>query len=123
MICVVSRPRCFHFYQINARPSFSSPTQEKILLTLCVDSKSLYDCLVKLGTAQEKWLMIDLFCLRQSHERREITEILWIKEINIPADGITKEKPCDALQRIIETNEIDIDIKGWVERDNLKTEI
>ena len=44
-------------------------------MVVCVDSKSLYDCLVKLGTTQEKRLMVDVMCLRQSYERREITEI------------------------------------------------
>ncbi|KAF2178927.1 hypothetical protein K469DRAFT_731374 [Zopfia rhizophila CBS 207.26] len=42
---------------------------------ICTDSYSLYECLVKLGTTKEKRLMIDIMALRQSYERREITEI------------------------------------------------
>ena len=52
---------------------FPGTVQGKIPLTMCIDSRSLYECLVKLGTTQEKNLMIDLLCLRQSYERREIT--------------------------------------------------
>jgi hypothetical protein len=90
----------------------------KIPLTLCIDSKSLYDCLIKLGTTQEKRLMIDILCLRQSYERREITEILWIKGEKNPADAMTKEKPCDALRRLITTNKVDLsELNGWVDRE------
>lgn len=60
--------------------------------------------------------MIDFMCLRQSYERREIAEIVWIKGVDNPADAMTKEKPCDALRRLIETNKVDIDVEGWVER-------
>ena len=44
-------------------------------LVVCTDSKSLYECLVKLGTTQEKRLIIDVICLRQAYERRKITQV------------------------------------------------
>ena len=46
-----------------------------ILLILYIDSKSLYDCLIRLRTINEKKLMIDIMNFRQFYERREITEV------------------------------------------------
>jgi hypothetical protein len=55
-----------HGFDIGA---FAKFTIDKMLgidlpLVLCTDSKSLYECLVKLGTTQEKRLIIDIMCLR-----------------------------------------------------------
>ena len=96
-------------------------TIDKILhinlpLILCTNLKSLYDCLVRLNTTQEKRLMIDVMCLRQAYERRQITDIKWIDGDANPADAITKGKPCPALTRLIDTNQIDLHAIGWVER-------
>ena len=83
---------------------------------LCTDSKSLYECLVKLGTTHEKRLMVDIMCLRQSYERRQIAEIIWIDGNSNPADAMTKTRPCQALKKLIDTNTIRIKPTGWVER-------
>ncbi|KAI1004025.1 hypothetical protein K3495_g4184 [Podosphaera aphanis] len=100
------------------KPTIEQLLQTKIPLIMCTDSKSLYDCLVKLGTTQEKRLMIDLMCLRQAYERREIAEVKWIEGNSNPADAMTKSKASPALRYLIETNELRIQAKQWVERTN-----
>ena len=58
-----------------------------------MDSYLLYECLVKLRTIKEKRLMIDIIALRQSYERRELTEVQWINRQDNPADIMTKATP------------------------------
>jgi hypothetical protein len=85
-------------------------------MILLIDSRSLYDCLVKLEITSEKRLMIDLMCLRQSYERRKITEIRWIDENTNSADAMTKVNSCQTLTKLIDTNIIDLRTTAWVER-------
>ncbi|KHJ33633.1 hypothetical protein EV44_g3924 [Erysiphe necator] len=68
-----------------------------------------------LGTTHEKRLMVDILAIRQSYERREIADILWIKGNRNPADAMTKEKACNALQQMVDTNRLDLELDGWVE--------
>ena len=35
----------------------------ELLLVIYTDSKSLYKCLIKLGTTREKYLIINIICL------------------------------------------------------------
>ncbi len=91
-----------------------------VLLVLCTDLKSLYDCLDKLGTTKEKRLMIDVMSLRQLYEQREITEVKWIYGHHNPADSMTKAKAPSALKNLIEINRININTTEWVERASIK---
>ena len=56
-------------------------TTEEILdikllpMIVCINSKLLYNCLVKLGSTQEKRLIVDIICLRQLYKRRKIMKI------------------------------------------------
>jgi len=78
--------------------------QIKLLLVLYTDLKLLYKCLVKLGTTQEKRLIIDIMCLHQLYKRREITEVKWINSNSNPTNLITKSKASAALKKLINTN-------------------
>jgi hypothetical protein len=86
-------------------------------LVLCTNSKSLYECLVKLGITQEKRLIIDIICLRQAYKRKEIAKVKWIKGKSNLANAITKSKSSNALKRLIDTNILQLNVKEWVERD------
>jgi hypothetical protein len=79
-------------------------------LVICTDSQSLYDYIVKLGTTQEKRLMIDVMYLREAYERRDIAEVRWIKGTTNPADSITEAKASNALKQLIDTNKLQIDV-------------
>jgi hypothetical protein len=97
-----------HGFNIGALVKFiiNRALEIELLLVVYTDSKSLYECLVKLGTTREKHLIINVMCLRQAYEWREIAEVKWIKEESNPADSMTKSKPTNALKRLINTNTI-----------------
>lgn len=88
----------------------------EIKVTVCTDSYSLYECLVKMGTTKEKRLMIDLLALRESYERHEIDEIRWIHRDDNPSDAFTKATPNKALENLVNTNQLTIRVEGFVER-------
>jgi hypothetical protein len=91
-------------------------------MILLTDSRSLYDCLVKLGITIEKRLMMNLMCLRQSYERRKIAEIRWIDENINSIDAMTKVNSCQTLTKLIDTNIIDLRTTEWVKRVDEKTD-
>ena len=86
-------------------------------IIICTDSYSLYECLVKLGTTKEKRLMIDIIAIRQSYKQREVTEIRQINGQDNPANAMIKGTLNKALEKFIDTNQLTVQIKGWVERE------
>ena len=71
---------------------------------------------MRLRTIEKKRLMIDVMNLRQSYERREITEIKWIDENSNSIDVIIKSKIIFALKILIDTNKINLTAIEWIER-------
>ena len=68
-----------------------------IPLILYTNLKLLFNYLVRLGTTQEKRLIINIICLRQAYKKREITKIKQINGNANPANIITKSKAYNAL--------------------------
>jgi len=95
-----------HGFNISAAIKATVKLQLNISLPLILytDLKSIYKCLVKLGTTQEKRLIINIICLRQLYKRREIAKVKWIDGDSNPIDAITKSKPLSALKRLININ-------------------
>jgi uncharacterized membrane protein (GlpM family) len=94
-----------------------------VFLVLCIDFKSLYDCLIKLSTTREKRLIINVMSFRQSYERREIIEVKWIHEHNNSIDSMIKTKSSFALKTIIKTNQINLNIIQWMKRETTNVTI
>ena len=59
--------------------------------------------------------MVDLMCLHQAYERREITEVKQISGGNNPVDAMTKAKPYQAFKTLIDTNKLNLQVIEWVE--------
>jgi hypothetical protein len=60
--------------------------------------------------------MINVMILRQFYERREITEMKWVHEVNNSVDSMTKSKSSSALRTMIDINQINLNIIEWIER-------
>lgn len=91
----------------------------QIPLILCIDLRLLYDCPIKIGTTNEKRLMIDLIALRKSYEQRETEEIRWITGLNNPAYLMAKITPCGALKTFLKSSMLTVEVDGWVERNDM----
>ena len=87
-----------------------------IPLIVCTNSKSLYNCLVKLRITYKKRLIIDVISMRKAYERREIAQVKWIANKSNPADSITKTKLTNALKTLINTNKIELSVQEQVKR-------
>ena len=98
------------------RPTISKIVGSEVPLVICTDSKSLYNALVTINTTTEKRLLIDLKVNREAYEMKEVAEICWIPTDQNPADGLTKERPNQALSRMIAENRLVLTPSAWVER-------
>jgi hypothetical protein len=60
--------------------------------------------------------MIGIMALRQSYERRELSEVRWIRGDDNLADAFTKGTPNRASERFVSSNKATIRVEGWISR-------
>jgi hypothetical protein len=60
--------------------------------------------------------MMNVMILRQSYERRKITEVRWISDDHNLADSMIKVKLFTTLKIVIDTNRIKLNSVEWVKR-------
>jgi hypothetical protein len=91
-----------------------------ISLILVTNSKSLYDCLVRLDIIVEKSLIINVIILRQNYKWREIIKVKWISDDHNPSNSITMSefKASLTLKKMIDINQIKLNLVKWVKRIN-----
>jgi hypothetical protein len=78
----------------------------EIPIIFYTDSKSLYECIMKLGITKEKRLIINIIAIRQAYKKKELFEIRHINKRDNPADTIIKLLSNKTLEKFVDTNEL-----------------
>jgi hypothetical protein len=114
-----------HDFDLDAvlKATLSAILDRFLSLLFCIDSKSLYDCLIKFDTTQKKRFMINVMNFRQSYERRKITKMKWLHEINNSINFMIKNKVFSILKTLIDINTINMNTSEWIKRSANKIDI
>ena len=83
-------------------------------LLMLTDSQALFDVLTRARYTTEKRLMIDIAAARQAYSSKEIDNIALIESQYNPADGLTKVKHNEALNRLLTTARLDHPVKQYI---------
>ena len=88
----------------------------KIPLHMLTDSLQMFDVITKGSSTTEKRLMIDIASARECYNRQEISHVGLVSSEHNVADGLTKETPNNALEKLM-TNGYDHNpVKRWIHR-------
>lgn len=87
-------------------------------LRVLTDSSSLFSVVVKSTITTEKRLMNDLHARKEAFERKDLTEIGWIRrELNF-GDGLKNLKQSGPLTNFLATHTLDNEVIQWVVREH-----
>lgn len=78
---------------------------------------SLFDLLIHTNTiSTEKWLVIDINTFRKANERRDITDVGWLRSGQNISNAFTKPGPCHSLSTSLTTRILQLHMAEWMVR-------
>lgn len=83
---------------------------------MATEYRWLYELIIGLTSATDRRLLIDLTCIREAYELRELREIVWIKSRDNPNDSLTKLGEYESLKQIMTENKIKFKPSSGAER-------
>ena len=101
-------------YAYTMKHDLENITGRTVPLKMFTDSKSLFDIITKSFSTTERRIMIDVQAVRNGYDKREISDIGFIRPHSNPADAFTKVGPCAILDQILASREIKHNVEQWI---------
>ena len=76
----------------------------------------MFDIITKGSSTTEKWLMVDIVFSRHCDNREEISHVGLVSLENNVADGLKKELPNDALEKLLDAGYDLNTVRKWIVR-------
>ncbi len=93
-----------------AKRDLENKLGRRVPLDMCTDSKISFDLITECSLTQERRLMIDQQALRDAYNLHEISNVVFIRGPNNPADGMAKPLKCDPLNSLLRSGKADFTV-------------
>ena len=92
--------------------------KKRIPLQMYTDSKFLFDVITTASSLREKRLLIDIAVVKEAYYKQDISQVGHIFSDQNPADALTKPSNCPALNSVLDTGQLKLEINQWVVRNS-----